>query len=160
MEELQEFSDKKESNFDLKAEIYKYLTHWKWLVFGCILGLAIAYLYNRYTIPEFATEASMMVLSKEKNNVIGALPSGGSNVFSIGENSLDNQIETLKSKRLVEKVINELDLNISYFEEGKVIAVEVYKNTPVKIEFLSSEEVVHNSYLNIFVTPETPESFT
>lgn len=160
MEELNEFSEKKESNFDLKAEIYKYLAHWKWLVLGCLLGLAIAYLYNRYTIPEFATESSMMVLSNEKNNVVGALPSGGASVLAFSENTLDNQIETLKSKRLVEKVVDELDLNVSYFEEGNVIAVEVYKNSPLIIEFLSPEEVVHESYLNINVTPETADTFT
>ncbi|MFD0975732.1 GumC family protein [Salinimicrobium gaetbulicola] len=160
MEELNEFSEKKESNFDLKAEIYKYLAHWKWLVLGCLLGLAIAYLYNRYTIPEFATESSMMVLSNEKNNVVGALPSGGASVLAFSENTLDNQIETLKSKRLVEKVVDELDLNVSYFEEGNVIAVEVYKNSPLIIEFLSPEKVVHESYLNINVTPETADTFT
>lgn len=160
MEEIQEYSDKKESNFDLKAEIYKYLTHWKWLVLGCLLGLTVAYLYNRYTIPEFATESSMMVLSNEKNNVIGALPSGGANVLAIGENSLDNQIETLKSKRLVEKVVDEQDLNVFYYIEGKVIAVEVYKNTPLVIEFVSPEEVVHKANLDIFVTPKSADSFT
>lgn len=159
MEELQDFSEKKESNFDLKAEIYKYLTHWQWLVFGCLLGLAIAYLYNRYTIPEFATESSMMILSNEKNNVVGALPSGGASILKLSENTLENQIETLKSKRLVEKVIDELDLNVSYFVEGNVIAVEVYKNTPVLIEFLSPKNVVHTADLNIYVTPKSSNTF-
>ena len=160
MEELNEFSEKKESNFDLKAEIYKYLTHWKWMVFGCLLGLAIAFLYNRYTIPEFATESSMMILSNKKSNVVGALPSGGASVLALSENTLDNQIETLKSKRLIEKVVDELDLNISYFEEGNVIAVEVYKYSPMVIEFLSPDSLVHASYLNIYVTPKTSDTFT
>ncbi|HER41277.1 MAG TPA: tyrosine protein kinase, partial [Salinimicrobium catena] len=160
MEELQDFSEKKESSFDLKAELYKYLKYWYWLVIGCLLGLAVAYLYNRYTIPEYATEASMMILSKEDNNVVGALPSGGASVLSLQQNTLDNQIETLKSKRLVEKVVDELDLNVSYFMEGKVIAVEVYKNPPVVIEFLSPEEVVHEATLDIFISPKTKDTYT
>lgn len=159
MEELQDFSEKKESSFDLKAEIFKYLKYWYWLLIGCLLGLAVAYLYNRYTIPHYATEASMMILSKEDNNVVGALPSGGSSVLSLQQNTLDNQIETLKSKRLVEKVVDELDLNVSYFIEGKVIAVEVYENPPVTIEFLSPEEIVHEASLNIFVSPKTPDTY-
>lgn len=159
MEELQEFSEKKESNFDLKAEIYKYLKYWHWLLIGCLIGLAAAFLYNRYTIPEYATESSMMMLSTEDNTVAGVLPSGGASVLSLQQNSLQNQIETLKSKRLVEKVIDELDLNISYFIEGKVIAVEVYKNTPIKIEFISPEEVVHQSNLNIFIQPESEATY-
>lgn len=160
MEELQDFSEKKESNFDLKTELYKYLKYWHWLLIGCLVGLAAAFLYNRYTIPEYATESSLMMLSKEDNTVAGVLPSGGSSVLSLQESSLQNQIETLKSKRLVEKVIDELDLNISYFIEGKVIAVEVYKDTPVEIEFITPEEIVHNSSLDIIVDPGADGTYT
>lgn len=156
MEELQEFSEKEESNFDLKAEIFKYLKHWKWLLFGCFLGLFIAYLYNRYTLPVYATTASMMILDEEKK-MAGALPSGG--LFAINESTLDNQIVTLKSKHLVAGVIDELDLNVTYFFEGKVIAVEAYEKSPVSIEFLTEKDIVHESSLNIWITPRSSTQF-
>ncbi|NJY63969.1 polysaccharide biosynthesis tyrosine autokinase [Salinimicrobium sp. CDJ15-81-2] len=159
MEELEEFSEKQESNFDLKAEIFKYLKHWKWLVFGCFLGLTIAYLYNRYTLPKYATEATMMILKDESSNLVGALPSGGNSILAFDNNSLENQIVNLKSKRLVEGVIDELDLNVTYFVEGNVIAVEAYKNTPVIVEFLSEESVVHAASLNFWVTPVSATAF-
>lgn len=159
MEELEEFSEREESNFDLKTEIFKYLKYWKWLVFGCFLGLFIAYLYDRYTLPAYASQASMMILNEEKNNVVGALPSGGASILAINDNSLENQIVTLKSKRLVEGVIDELNLNVSYFLEGNVIAVEAYRNSPVTIEFLTEESRVHEAELNIWVTPQSPTHF-
>ncbi|MHA6280409.1 GumC family protein [Salinimicrobium sp. CAU 1759] len=159
MEELQEFSEKEETNIDLKAEIFKYLKYWKWLLFGCFLGLFIAYLYNRYTLPVYASQASMMILNEEKNNVVDALPSGGSSILAIDDKSLENQIVTLKSKRLVEGVIDELDLNITYFLEGKVIAVEAYENNPVSIEFLTEKSIVHESSLNLWVTPRSSTQF-
>ncbi|WP_324719178.1 GumC family protein [Salinimicrobium sp. HB62] len=159
MEELEEFSEKEESNFDFKAEIYKYLKYWKWLLFGCLLGLFIAYLYDRYTLPAYATQASMMMLNEEQNNVVGALPSGGASILAINDNSLENQIVTLKSKRMVEGVIDELNLNITYFLEGKVIAVEAYNNSPVTIEFLTEEAIVHDSELNLWITPKSSTEF-
>lgn len=159
MDELQEFSEKEESNFDLKAEIYKYLSHWKWLVFGSIIGLTLAYLYNRYSIPEYWTQASMMVLNDEQNNVVGALPSGGASILAFDNSSLDNQIETMLSKRLVGNVINELNLNISYFNEGNIIAVEAYKNSSVIIDFFSPDSLVNQASTSFYVTPETPTSF-
>ncbi|MGI0107051.1 GumC family protein [Salinimicrobium sp. WS361] len=157
MEELEEFSEKEESNFDLKAEIFKYLKYWKWLVFGCFLGLFIAYLYNRYTLPVYATEASMMILNDEKG-ITGALPSGG--ILALNDNTLENQIVTLRSKNLVEGVIDELNLNVTYFLEGKVIAVEAYKNSPVTIEFLTEKSEVHDSFLNISITPRSATQFS
>jgi capsular exopolysaccharide synthesis family protein len=157
MEELQEFSETEESNFDLKAEIYKYLAHWKWLVFGSLLGLLIAFLYNRYTIPEYRTEASMMILQDEQKRISGALPGGG--ILTTDDSGIQNHIENLRSKRLVENVVDELDLNVSYFNEGNVIAVEAYKNSSVVIQFLSADSIVHAASGNFLVTPESGTTF-
>ena len=160
MEELQDFSEKEESNFDLKAEIYKYLTHWKWLVLGCFMGLGIAYLYNRYTIPNYLTEATMMILNDEEKNVASALPSGGQSILAISDNSLENQIVSLKSRSLIETVVDELDLNVFYLIEGNVISIEAYKNSPVEIDFLSDDSVVNNAEVALSVTPKSKQSYT
>ena len=160
MEELEEFSEKEESNFDLKAEIYRYLAFWKWLVLGCLLGLVLAFLYNRYTLRAYVTEATMMILSDEDTGLVGALPSGGASVFSLEESNLQNQIVTLTSKKLVEGVIDELDLNITYFLEGNVIAVEAYEHSPIKIHFLTEEDAVHQEQMNVIVTPLSNEAFS
>ena len=157
MEELQEFSEKEESNFDLKAEIYKYLSHWKWLVFGSLLGLALAYLYNRYTIPVFESEATMMILSDDPG-IASALPSGAS-ILTFDNSTLDNQIVTLRSKQLVETVIDELNLNITYFNEGNVIAVEAYKNSSVVIDILTPDSLVHGMDKSFFITPLSKNKF-
>lgn len=158
MEELQEFSEKEESNFDLKAEIYRYLAYWKWLLFCSFLGLSIAYLYNRYTLPQYRTEATMMVLNEEPNSI--ALPSGGAaSILTIDGASLANQIETLTSKQMVENVIDELDLNIFYYIEGNVIDVEAYKESPVKINFFTPDSIVHNRTLHFKVNPVSETSY-
>ena len=159
MEELQDFTEEKESNFDLKAEIFKYLAYWKWLLFGLLLGGSIAYLYNRYTIPQYSTQASLMILKDSESNVANALPSGGGSILTFGDNSLDNQIVTLKSKRLVEKVVDELNHNISYFIEGNVITTEAYKSSPVLIQFITPDSIVNTTSKTFFVTPKSETEF-
>lgn len=159
MEELNEYTEKEESNFDLKAEIFKYLTHWKWLVFGLLVGGLVAYLYNRYTIPEYRSEASMMIVNDQEKNVMSALPSEGRSLLTFNESGVENQIETLRSKRLVETVIDELDQNIAYYIEGNVITVEAYKNSPIRIEFITPDSIVQRSSASFFVTPTGNEKF-
>jgi len=159
MEELQDFTEEKESNFDIKAEIFKYLAYWKWLLFGLLLGGSIAYLYNRYTIPQYWTQASLMILKDSESNIAGALPSGGGSILTFGDNSLDNQIITLKSKRLVENVVNELNHNISYFIEGNVITIEAYKSSPVLIQFITPDSIVNKASKILFVTPKSDTNF-
>ncbi|QYA26058.1 polysaccharide biosynthesis tyrosine autokinase [Gramella sp. MT6] len=161
MEELTEFSeDNNESNFDLKAEIYKYLIYWKWILFGFLLGGLLAYLYNRYTIPKYRTWATMIMVDDQEKNAMNALPSGGGTILSLQDDGLQSQVEKLKSKQLVSRVIDELDLNKSYYIEGNVIAVEAYKSSPLELEFISPDSIVNNSNLNIFITPTSETEFT
>lgn len=160
MEELQDFTEEKsESNFDLKAEIYKYLTHWKWIILGLLIGGVIAYLFNRYTIPKYRTLATMIMVEDQENNAMSAMPSGGGAIFALQDDGLQSQIEKLKSKKLVSSVIKELDLNKSYYIEGNVITVEAYKSSPLILEFLSPDSIVNISNLNIFITPKSDTEF-
>ncbi|TVZ28353.1 capsular exopolysaccharide synthesis family protein [Gillisia sp. Hel_I_86] len=159
MEELQDFTEEKESNFDLKGELYKYLGYWKWLVFGLLLGGVIAFLFNRYTIPKYRSESSMMIIKDSENNIANALPSGGSSILTIGQNTLDNQIVTLKSKRLVEKVVDELDHNISYFVEGNVITTEAYESSAIVINFITQDSIVNTQKEDLFITPISDTKF-
>lgn len=161
MEELTDFSeDNNDSNFDLKAEIYKYLIYWKWILFGFVVGGLLAYLYNRYTIPKYRTWATMIMVDDQEKNAMNALPSGGGAILSLQDDGLQSQIEKLKSKQLVSWVIDELDLNKSYFIEGNVIAVEAYKSSPLEIEFISPDSIVNNSNLNFLITPTSETDFT
>ena len=163
MEEIFEYNEEKEeSNFDLKAEIFKYLTHWKWLVFGILLGLSVAYLYNRYTIPKYKSEASLMILSDDENGVSGVLDGGGGSAGSflkLESNNLENQIVALKSKRLISKVIDDLDLNIFYFISGNVIETEAYKASPINLQFATPDSIVNQSSLRIKVEAEGTDNY-
>ncbi|SFN74118.1 GumC family protein [Salegentibacter flavus] len=160
MEELNDFTEEQEeSNFDLKAEIFKYLTHWKWIVLGLLLGVLAAYLYNRYTIPKYRSEATLVIVNDEENTALSAMPTGGGSILSFNEDGLDNQIEKLKSKSLIESVVDELDHNISYFIEGNVIKVETYKSSPVLIEFITPDSIINKQSANLFISPFSDTEF-
>ncbi len=161
MEELNDFTEENNSsNFDLKAELYKYLVYWKWILLGLILGGLIAFLYNRYTIPQYQTTSTLIMVDDQEANAMSALPSGGGTILSLDEDGLQSQIEKLKSKQLVSSVVKELDLNIAYYIEGNVITVEAYKASPIIIEFISADSIVDNTYLNFNVTPISDTDFT
>ncbi len=162
MEEIFDYEEQKEeSNFDLKAELYKYLVHWKWLVLGILVGLAVAYLYNRYTIPQYRSEATLMVLQDDKSSVSGVLGGGGNSgsFLKLEDNSLENQIVTLKSKRLISKVVDDLNLNISYLVSGNVITTEAYKNSPVTVNFITPDSIVNRSSLRFMIQPVGGDKF-
>ncbi len=160
MEELNDFTEEtQESTFDLKAEIYKYLAYWRWILFGILMGGLLAYLYNRYTIPKYNTIATMMIVDDQEKNAMNATPSGGGAIFSLEDDGIQNHIEKLKSKQLVESVVAELNHNVSYFIEGNVITVEAYKSSPVLIEFITHDTIINSLSKDLTVTPTSDTSF-
>ena len=45
---------------NLRAEIEKYLRHWKWFLLGVIVSFSLVFLYLRYTTPMFNANASIL----------------------------------------------------------------------------------------------------
>ena len=73
-------------------------------------------------------------------------------MFSNSLNSLDNEIEILKSRSLLAEVIKKLDLNIQYNFEGRIRTIEYYNNAPVKLHFLDGDSVQNISEFNLKLT--------
>lgn len=160
MEELQDLNEEKDSNFDLKAEIFKYLAFWHWILIGFLVGGLLAYMYNRYSIPKYYTHSTLQIVNEGEKNVMNALPSGsGGSLLSLQKDDLENHIEKLKSKSLLESVVDELDHNVSYYLEGNVITVEAYQNSPIRIEFITSDSLVNKAYGNLKITPLSDTEF-
>ena len=53
--------------------------------------------------------------------------------------SIDNEIEVLRSKTILKEVVNNLELYIQYYDEDEFPKKELYKTSPV-IENLTSQE--------------------
>jgi uncharacterized protein involved in exopolysaccharide biosynthesis len=50
--------------------------------------------------------------------------------------NVDNEIHILRSKKLMNKVVEKLNLDISYYYKGKFRNTEYYKNSPVTVTFI------------------------
>ena len=102
---------------DYRELFMKWLHHWHWfLISFSIVGLTTAY-YLRRTIPEYNVSATILIKDAKKDvgdamSEIAAFQDLG--MFSDSRNSLDNEIEILKSRSLLAKVIKELNLNVQY----------------------------------------------
>jgi tyrosine-protein kinase Etk/Wzc len=50
---------------------------------------------------------------------------------------LDNEVEILKSRTLMETVVADLQLNITYFAKGKIKTTELFEKSPIVLRFLT-----------------------
>ena len=134
------YLEEKEEKTDFKAILFKYAIHWPWFVACTLLCIAGAWLYLRSTPPVYNISASVIIKDNDKNSKassgMGDLEDLG---FYSSINNFDNEVEILQSRTLIKKVVEELDLYISYATKSSFHDIELYKSSPVKV-WITPEE--------------------
>ena len=119
----------KEETIDIKALILKYSQYWYYFLLSILFCGFIAFLNNRYTVPEYSVSTTLLIRD-DNNTQLGAENLlEGLEIFS-GKKNLKNEIIILNSYSITEKVIQELELGLSYFQHGLFQTHELFENSP------------------------------
>lgn len=113
-----------ESSFEIKNLIKKYIKYWPWFFGVTFLCLGLAYTYIRYAPITYKSIAKIKIIddSKEMNIASDAL----SLIRGRSEINLENEMEVLKSYRLLSQVVEELQLDVAYYEVGNVKTTQIW----------------------------------
>lgn len=119
---------------DLIKWLYKLLSYW-WLFVLC-LGIAwgCGYLFLRYATYEYSASAILLIDNSSSNGGVSSEQILSERGIFGGGKSLDNEIQILKSLTLMEKVVEALDMQVSYYREGVIKQRELYKVSPIKLD--------------------------
>ena len=140
MDNSQELQEK---DINIRELIKPYLDRWLWFVVGAFLALLGGYLFIKLSTPIYRTETTILVKDAKNNK----LPEGASGLFDLSGiggmnvNSIENEIEILKSKKLIEQVVKDLGLTAEVYQEAVFTKKELYKDTsPVIINVLGEKK--------------------
>lgn len=140
------------SDFNLKKYITTYTRHWVWFGLSCLVCFTLAFFKLRYTTPEYNAHAKIMILNEENSSAPATDVLKDLSKFSIGDNTkVEDEIEVLKSRSLMESVVKKLELNIQYSIEGRFHNTQFFPNSkaPIKINFIESDSLLYLSRLSI-----------
>lgn len=124
--------DPENDQVDIKGVIYRYVAYWPWILVSIMLALLVAFYYLRYTPDSFNTTAKVKILTdKEATDLALDLDKilGKSNV------NLENERAVLSSFRLNKQVVDQLNLQVGYFQTGRVNERQVYR-APFTVVFV------------------------
>ena len=140
MDNSQELQEK---DINIRELIKPYLDRWLWFVVGAFLALLGGYLFIKLSTPIYRTETTILVKDAKNNK----LPEGASGLFDLSGiggmnvNSIENEIEILKSKKLIEQVVKDLGLTAEVYQEAAFTKKELYKDTsPVIINVIEEKK--------------------
>ncbi|WDF48314.1 polysaccharide biosynthesis tyrosine autokinase [Chryseobacterium sp. KACC 21268] len=134
---------RKEEEINLRELIKPYTKKWYWFVLGVISFLILAVIYIKLTVPVYRVQSSVLIKDAKKmssaSGDFGVL-SGLGGFAGMGTNSIENELEIFKSKRIVADVVSNKKLQTSIYSREKYYDVELYKDTnPVNIYVLNEK---------------------
>lgn len=102
-----------------------------WIVLMMLIGLTSVWLYQRYTLPTYSSTSTLM-LKREKSMKDQLLGIETENVLASSVEEASMEIQLVKSKYFVQRVISKLPFDVSYYREGrtKFVSSEIYTATP------------------------------
>ncbi len=122
-------------NLSFRDLFYKYVRFLPLFVLSVALTLLGAYVYLRYSVPIYKVGGSMVIKSEQGG---GGRSDKFEDVFVNDKaQNIQNEIEILKSKPLMQRVIDSLHLQFTYYAKGKIKTVNIYKQRPFHVNVLS-----------------------
>lgn len=140
------YFDEEQDSIDVKAEISKYIRFWPWFLGAVVLFLALAFAYLKVTPVKYQTTSKIKILDESSKGL--ELPSDLNSLFGNSKVNLENEVEVLKSYRILEGVVKDLDLAVRCYDADALRPVELWPS-PFEIVFTDvlRREAEGQSYL-------------
>ncbi len=144
-----------------KEVFFKYLSYWKWFVLSIFISLSAGFLLHRYQVPQYVASAS--VLFRDDQSGTGLLADELAAFEDLGvinkKHNLENEIQILRSRSLVSRVVRDLDLNVNYFTFGRPIFHQKYEDAPMTLNRISDED--EDAFLGVWIVePVSVDRYT
>ncbi|MEI6946251.1 polysaccharide biosynthesis tyrosine autokinase [Paraflavisolibacter sp. H34] len=137
----------KEQNF-ISVLMFRFMPYWPLFLVLFVIGIAGAWAYLQYATPLYETYATILVKDEKKgvdeSNVLEALE------IPAAKKIVENEIEVIRSRKLVREVVSELHLYAPIFEKGKLKVTSAYASSPVTIQAREPERIKGKEPQDIF----------
>jgi succinoglycan biosynthesis transport protein ExoP len=145
---------------DIKQKVELFLSYWKWIAFSAIVAILLGHAYLRYTTYMYKANATIKIRDEKQSTKLQGIEDIDKNgLFSQGTDKIKDEITVIQSRTLAENIIKTLDLNIQYFEKGKIKEVELYTNPPVGVSFFEIDSVINEVNTNLYLKVKSSTEF-
>lgn len=93
-----------EKDTNIQEQLERYIIHWKWFVITMLFSLVLGFLYLRYSTPQYKASTTIVIKDDKKGGAVSELATfSDKGILGTGKNNIDNEIEVLRSRTIVEK---------------------------------------------------------
>lgn len=143
---------------DFRRVLKKYAKNWYVFVIAIFVALLYAQDANKYIEPIYSLNTSLLIENKSNKSVLEERGSISENPLYLNQKLIENQIAYLKSYNLVKKIVEKLDIIVSYYQKDQFYWKDIYKESPFVVDFMPDHQQIR--YKLISVTFNDKGSFT
>ncbi len=129
---------------NLRDTLKPYFKKWKYFLVSVLIALCLAVLYLKFTTPVYKIKSTVLIKDARKmSSVSGDInPLQGLAGFNgMGSNSIENEIEIFKSKKIAQQVVTNLRLQTKLYKKDFYYDVLLYKDTsPFFVQVINEKE--------------------
>ncbi len=121
--------EKADPTFDIKDYLQRFLRIWPLIILSVIVFLLASIAYLRYySVPSYHINAKVLINDENSSSGNNAAPAIDLSLMFGAKNSVDNEIEVLKTRSLMEALVSDLNLHINWFHVGSIKDVEIFEH--------------------------------
>ncbi|MTI20054.1 polysaccharide biosynthesis tyrosine autokinase [Fulvivirga sp. RKSG066] len=122
-----------------------------WIILIFALTISAAYLFIRWTKPLFESVSELKLDVKSDATELGLAGLTENKNLNI----ISGEIELLKSKLFTSKVIETIDLSVSYYTAGQVLNDEKYNISPIEIDYELKDQSLYDTRIYVEIQDAT-----
>jgi len=162
-------------NINIRDQISKYLQYWKWFLLSFIICILFVLVKLNFTTPYFKSFSAIQIKdTKGRANESDLAAFEELGIDTRSNRIVEDEIEVLKSKRLITKTVKDLKLNIQFFTDENSVTKfiddqlglsfnyfkkENYIEPPLKINFLMPSDKVYEVSAKFIITITSPTEY-
>ncbi len=142
--------DAQKDLIDVKKFVSKLVSKWYYFVISLIVCITLTFVYLRYKTPTYNISAEVLVSDDASNSssATSTMLSSFSDNFLL-RSSVDDQAQVLQTRYLMQSVVHDLNLNITYLKKGRIKSIELYRNSPFILIPTQQMDTVHSASLTV-----------
>lgn len=130
------------SEIEIKEVLRPYFRRFYWFIISAAICLILSYLYLKTKTTVYEVSASVLIKDAKSNpgSQDFAALRDISGFGKIGSNGVENEMELLKSKKMMQKVVQNLHLESTVYQKGKFKNTELYgKTSPIMVQVVNEK---------------------
>ena len=124
---------------ELKRILSDYLSYWKWFILSVVLCVVGGRIYLHYATPVYRVSTTIMINDERQNGNNEAMMALTDIGYLSSTKNIGSEMELLRSRTIVEQVVKEMKLYITYQVEDNFAMRDLYVSSPVCVEMKETD---------------------